>query len=268
MTGREWQGRLRSAVYPLYETMPPGLKAAARAAFAQLAGPMLSKKARWIHHEYAEFARERRREIFLDIAFFANVNRPIEGYYFEFGSYKANTMRLAHDNFRHLFDWHYVAFDSFEGLPEIDEIDKQVIWEKGKLKMTEQDFVKVCTRHGIPRDRLTTVKGFYDTSLTEELKQRLLPRKAAVVYVDCDLYQSTVPVLRFIKDFLQPGTVVVFDDWNCFLADPDRGERRAWREFLAASPELRFEPFVSKGMQASFIFTGGVGEKGTGVKPR
>jgi hypothetical protein len=256
MTPEGWQGRLRTAVYPLYQHMPSRLKASARAAYAHLAGPMLSKRARWIRYEYTRFAYKRRRELFLDIAFFAHVNRPIDGYYFEFGCFTANTMRTAFDSFHHLFDWHYVAFDSFEGLPEIGEIDKQVIWEKGKLKMTEKDFIEICTRHGIPRDRLTTVKGFYDLSLTNELKQRLMPQKAAVVYIDCDLYLSTVPVLRFIKDFLQPGTVIVFDDWNCFLADPNRGERRAWREFLEASPGLHFEPFVSKGMQASFIFTG------------
>jgi hypothetical protein len=39
-------------------------------------------------------------------------------------------------------------------------------------------------------------------------------------------------------------------------------ERRAWREFLAASPELHFEPFVSKGMQASFISTGRATDQG------
>lgn len=86
-------------------------------------------------------------------------------------------------------------------------------------------------RHGIPRDKLITVKGFYSESLDEETKRRLQPGKAAVIYVDCDLYESTVPVLNFIKDFLQKGTIVVFDDWNCFLGDPDRGERRAFREF-------------------------------------
>jgi hypothetical protein len=256
MTRQDWQGRLRTTVYPFYENLAPRWKTAARAVYARLAGPMFSKRAHWLRHEYTRFAKERRREIFLDIAFFVHVNRPVDGYYFEFGSFEANTMRMAFDCFHHLVDWHYVAFDSFEGLPEIGEIDKQVIWEKGKLKMTEQDFLRVCFRHGIPRDRLTTVKGFYDASLTQELKQRLLPRKAAVIYIDCDLYLSTVPVLRFIEDFLQPGTVIVFDDWNCFLADPNRGERRAWREFREASPQLRFEPFVSKGMQVSFIYTG------------
>ena len=105
----------------------------------------------------------------------------------------------------------------------------------------------------MPADRLQTVKGFYADSLTPALAQKLLPRKAAVIYVDCDLYLSTVPILSFVVDFLQVGTIVVFDDWNCFDADPDRGERRAWGEFCAARPELRFEPFVGTGMQMSFV---------------
>jgi hypothetical protein len=101
-----------------------------------------------------------------------------------------------------------------------------------------------------------TVKGFYDASLTPELAQRLLPRKAAVIYVDCDLYLSTIPVLEFIVPFLQPGTVIVFDDWNCFLADPDKGERRAWREFRERHPALRFEDFAQTGMQKAFVHVG------------
>ena len=47
----------------------------------------------------------------------------MEGYYFEFGSHEANTMRMAWDTLRHLFDYTYVAFDSFEGLPEPDDLD-------------------------------------------------------------------------------------------------------------------------------------------------
>ena len=105
----------------------------------------------------------------------------------------------------------------------------------------------------MPRERLVTVKGFYDASLTPQLSERLLPRKAAIIYVDCDLYKSTVPVLKFIVPFLQAGTIVAFDDWNCYLADPGRGQRLAWREFREANPSLHFEPFYSTHMMASFV---------------
>lgn len=74
--------------------------------------------------------------------------------------------------------------------------------------------------------------------------------------MDCDLYLSTVPVLEFVKDLLQKGTVIIFDDWNCFWADPDKGERRAWREFCERYPELGFEELVQTGMQKAFVFTG------------
>lgn len=211
---------------------------------------------RWLDEVYGGFARRSRRDIFLGIARFAQINRPIDGYYFEFGSHGANTMRMAYDAFHHLFDWDYVAFDSFEGLPEISEIDRQPIWEKGKLKTSEADFLDICDRHGIPRHKLHTVKGFYERSLNSDTAQRFAPAKAAVVYVDCDLYESTVPVLRFVRPFLQIGTIIVFDDWNAFHGDPDRGERRAFREFRLAEPGLRFEDFVATAEAKAFICLG------------
>lgn len=213
-------------------------------------------KWKWIKEVYTKFGNEQKKYIFLSIARFCNINRPINGYYFEFGCHEANTMRMAYDYFHYLYDWTYVAFDSFEGLPEIQEIDKQEIWKKGKLKTTEAYFIRVVRRHGIPRKKLITVKGFYDVSLTSELKSGLLPMKAAVIYIDCDLYTSTVPVLGFIKDFLQKGTIIVFDDWNCFYGDPEKGERRAFREFKDKNPGLIFEDFVQTNEAKSFIFLG------------
>lgn len=217
---------------------------------------LLTRKGRWIRRQYWQFGQGQRSLIFMSIARFLHINRPVPGYYFEFGCNEANTVRKAWDHFEHLFDFHYVGFDSFEGLPEIEEIDKQIIWEKGKLAFDESKFIKLATRHGIPKNRLHTVKGFYDQSLTEDLKARFLPTKAAVIYIDCDLYKSTVPVLEWIIDFLQVGTVIVFDDWYCFHGDPERGEQLAWNEFISRHPELRFVKFVKTNEAASFIFVG------------
>jgi hypothetical protein len=211
------------------------------------------KARKWTTNEYMAFAHGNMRYLFLSIARFAHINRPIEGYYLEFGSHEGRTMRLAWRHFQHLFNWDFIAFDSFEGLPEIEDIDKQQIWQKGRLKTGVETFIKIVTKSGMPRERLRTVKGFYDDSLTADLQNELLPRKAAVVYVDCDLYKSTVPVLDFIKPFLQVGTIIVFDDWNCFYGHPERGERLAWKEFLEANQQLRFEPFVSTNEAQSFI---------------
>lgn len=215
----------------------------------------------WMKNVYDKFRESQRRNIFMSIAVFCFHNQPIEGYYLEFGSHTARTMRLAWDAFHALYDFNYVSFDSFEGLPELAEIDRMPIWKKGALKTSEEDFLRIMREHGMPREKLVTVKGFYNDTLTEELKQKMLPTKAAVIYVDCDLYESTATVLRFAKDFLQRGTVIVFDDWFCFYGDPERGERRAFNEFVEQNPNLIFQDYIQTNEAKAFIFLGERGEE-------
>jgi len=213
-------------------------------------------KQRWIEREYNHFRDQSRKSVFLSIAVFCFHNQPLNGWYFEFGSHTARTMRAAWDAFHVLYDWKYAAFDSFEGLPDLEEIDRMPIWLKGALKTSEEDFIRTVVKHGLPREKLVTVKGFYDQSLNEEVKKRFLPERATVLYVDCDLYQSTVPVLEFAKDFFQRGTVLVFDDWFCFHGDSQRGQRRAFAEFRERYPSLRFEQFVHTNEIQTFIYLG------------
>jgi O-methyltransferase len=215
-----------------------------------------ARRTRWIRDVYTRQIHEQRDRIFWSIAHYWHVNRPAPTYYFEFGCYGGNTMRSAFDHFHRLFDLTYVAFDSFEGLPEITEIDQQAIWKKGNLSISEAEFRRVCVKHGMPSASLITIPGFYDRSLNDTTQRRFQPGNAAAIYIDCDLYESTIPVLRFVKPFLQVGTIIVFDDWNCFNADPERGERRAWAEFCQANQELRFEEFLTTGMQKAFVFVG------------
>jgi O-methyltransferase len=239
-----------------FNFLPENLKSNLRESRAKIPWTIVAQQRKWVRDVYFEFGQQQRRSIFLSIARFQHINRPIPGYYFEFGCNEANTMRMAWDSFHHLFDFTYVGFDSFEGLPEITQIDQQDIWAKGKLAFAEKRFVERVVSHGVPAEKLKTVVGFYDRSLTKDLAQNFLPKKAAVIYIDCDLYASTVSVLHWIPPFLQIGTVIVFDDWNCFSADPNRGERRAWNEFLQANKNLRFEPFISTAEAQAFIFVG------------
>lgn len=247
---------MRDLAKKLFNLLPESSKSILREYRAQIPWTIVARQRKWVNETYFEFGQQQRKSIFLSIARFQHINRPIPGYYFEFGCNEANTIRMAWDSFHHLFDLIYVGFDSFEGLPEITEIDRQDIWAKGKLAFSEKKFIDRVVAHGMPAQKLRTVAGFYDTSLTKELAEKLLPKKAAVIYIDCDLYASTVSVLQWIPPFLQIGTVIVFDDWNCFSADPKRGERRAWGEFLQAHANLRFERFVSTAEAQSFIFTG------------
>ncbi len=224
--------------------------------------PDTSASARWVRKSYTPFGVSERERLFLGAARFCHINRPVRGYYFEFGCHSGRTMKMAWNHTRHLFDWSYVAFDSFEGLPEIEEIDRLEVFQKGKLATREKEFISILTKAGMPQERLRTVKGFYDHSLTPELAASLAPQKAALIYIDCDLYASTVPVLEFVKDFLQIGTIIIFDDWFCYYGRPDRGEQLAFREFRERHPNLEFVPFMQTCEAQSFIYVGQRGAVG------
>ena len=70
---------------------------------------------KWMREEYVNFHHQERNYIFLSIAKFCHINRPMERYYFEFGCHSANSMKMAWKHTRYLFNWTYVAFDTFKG---------------------------------------------------------------------------------------------------------------------------------------------------------
>src|SRR4051794_7070788 len=114
------------------------------------------------HESFRDLQRE---HLFFSIARFSSLNALTDGYYLEFGCHKARTMRLAWEHTGTIFDWTYIGFDSFAGLPEISGIDRAAGWKQGALCTSEEDFRTLVADGGMPAERLRTVKGFYDKSL-------------------------------------------------------------------------------------------------------
>ncbi len=111
------------------------------------------------------------------------------------------------------------------------------------MAMSEPDFIARCVAHGIPRDRFSTVKGFYADSLPVQQ----MPDRVSFAYVDCDLYSSTTEVLRFLEPRIQHGTIVAFDDYYCYSPHGPSGERLAAAEFFDDNPDWQLLPYVQYG---------------------
>ena len=170
----------------------------------------------------------------------------LEGDYLEFGCYSGASFRFAHKYSRlEGLKMHLYAFDSFEGLPEPRGIDVAPQWKQGLLKQNIKEFENRLKAAGMRKSEYTLVPGYYSESLTEETQKKLKIEKAALVFVDCDLYESTVPVLNFVLPFLQTGTILALDDFYLFNGDPDRGEQLALREFLQQNPEIELQEYLN-----------------------
>ncbi len=170
------------------------------------------------------------------------------GDYLEFGVYEGSTLTCAYHSAqrKHLKNMRLYAFDSFEGLPELVGIDSTDYgFSKGDFACSEGKFRERIKRLGVDPNKVIITKGWYDDTLNDNTKVRLNIKSAAVIWVDCDLYQSTVSVLDFIADYVVDGTVIVFDDWFLFRGSPDRGEQRAFREWLRKHYEIEAIPYLN-----------------------
>lgn len=142
----------------------------------------------------------------------------------------------------------FFGFDSFMGLPPLTGPDAESReFKAGDYAGSFDEVVSNLNDFGVNWERTHLIKGWFDdlSETAAHLTTKMGP--AALVLVDCDLYESTVPVLRFVRDRLQPGTVVMFDDWNCFDRSDDKGQRRAFREFLDENPSWNAVPLLSFG---------------------
>jgi len=142
----------------------------------------------------------------------------VSGHFLEFGVFSGGTIRqvakLRPDVTVH-------GFDSFEGLPQA--------W--GGFSLGNKAF----SRDGkLPRVPANVVlhKGWFSETVPAWLAAVSGP--IAFIHVDCDLYSSTVDIFNLLGTRLQPGTVIVFDEYFNYPGW-ERHEFRAWHEFVDAA---------------------------------
>ena len=67
----------------------------------------------------------------------------------------------------------FLAFDSFEGLPPTEGKEKPEEWVEGAYSCSEAQLKRNLEADGVDLKDVTTVRGFYDKTLTPETKQQL-----------------------------------------------------------------------------------------------
>lgn len=159
----------------------------------------------------------------------------IKGDYHEFGCHRARTFRMALTEAKrqNLSSMRFWAYDSFEGLPKVTSNPTAEIWKEGALTTSERLFMKQIEDHGIWKEKVKTIKGFYNNTLKDpKTLERLSESKISLVCVDCDLYESAKDVFLFIEPLLQEGSVIYLDDiFVGYKGNPTAGVAKAFLEF-------------------------------------
>ena len=182
------------------------------------------------------------------------VGAEIGGDYLEFGVFEGRTFGYAYKIMAPLFsDMRFVAFDSFQGLPEPSGIDADRAYSssftKGQFQCDKDRFLQNLMKDNplIDLSRVLTVEGWFNESLSEDNSALSEVKTVSAAWIDCDLYESTIPILDFLTTRLIVGSVILFDDWRCFRNLENYGEQRACQEWLIRNPQIKLNPFVDFG---------------------
>jgi hypothetical protein len=156
------------------------------------------------------FRRPNRESVYQTLS--KNIVEPVT--YLEFGVFDGTSMRRWSKLLQNP-ETTFSGFDSFEGLPEKWRMaaDKETFNLKGNIPQFDDKRVKLF-------------QGWFTDTLPDYLKN-FQPKGTLVLHLDADLYISTIFVLNQLRPFLQPGTILLFDEFF----DHDH-ELRALEEFL------------------------------------
>jgi O-methyltransferase len=135
----------------------------------------------------------------------------------EFGSFQGNSavlIRLIMDSFES--NNKFYAFDSFEGLTAFSDKDIQLTNRKpnrlakptlGWLKSHQNVLLRNFKRYKLKPPEV--IDG-----LVEQTVPSKLPDKICFAHLDLDLYNPSLHVLNCLEGRLQPGGVILMDDYD------------------------------------------------------
>jgi hypothetical protein len=202
----------------------------------------------------------------------------VSGDYLEFGVFAGNSFIQAYHTIKTAFkqqqlvgggrseqdakeiadvwgNMRYFAFDSFEGLPELEGADKMTRdFAAGKYSYAEGAFRHNLQSAGVPLDKVVITPGWFEQTCTPDTIRKNQMAKASIIHVDCDLYSSTRTVLDFVAPIMADGAIIIFDDWYCYRGNPGLGEQRAFNEWKQSLPDWIFTEYQKEGpCRNSFI---------------
>jgi O-methyltransferase len=192
------------------------------------------------------------RQSMLHVAWGHVFNNHLRGDYWEFGVYRGDSLVLSYSELNKFIRWNknqttsdeawrrkladdyltyrpkFIGFDTFESMP--DNSEGNPLYASNTFQTT-LPLVQKRTIGVIPEKDLFLVKGDFTKSI--ELPKSIdKSAKIAILNIDSDLYISAKSALDIAREYLQVGTVILFDEFHGYSADNLQGERLALTEFI------------------------------------
>ena len=195
-------------------------------------------------------------------------NNNLHGFYIELGVYKGGSAIESLKNFKQFKIWfnqqkksdelwrrevanssslnkiiNFHFLDTFKGMPANNE--NNISFAEGNFISNFKDVKKNIEKYSNKDTNCHFYKGLF-SDCKNDVKKNIGSEKVAIANIDCDLESSTVDALNIVDAHLQIGSIILFDDYNCYNSNNAFGQRKAFKDFNKKSNFI-FEKFFSYG---------------------
>jgi O-methyltransferase len=179
-------------------------------------------------------------------AMFMNYHDNTFGDYLEFGVFTGSSFNFAmkinkkmEGIFNRKIETEFVGFDSFDGFGDIKPIDINPTFKSDFFKINKKKVFKNIKKNS-KNQKFRLIEGFYNQTLENKNTQDYGIDKSRIIMIDCDLKESTTLALNFSKPSLQEGTIIIFDDFNFYKGNTNKGEYGAFEDFKKRNLNIKF----------------------------
>lgn len=170
------------------------------------------------------------------------VSARVPGDFVECGVWKGGSAMAAAVRFSQLGDQRQLwLYDTFEGMPEPDDIDVNRFGISGRhvyeahkqkgeswLDASSEEVRENLRSTGYPLDSVRLVKG-----LVEDTVPSQAPDAISILRLDTDLYSSTAHELKHLVPRVSPGGILIIDDYGSWA-----GSRKAVDEYFSGNKSV------------------------------
>ena len=121
------------------------------------------------------------------------------------------------------------------------------------------ELFSLAESYKMPLNRLKVHKGWFKETCDLSFHKNKPLNKAAIIWLDCDLYSSASDCFKLISHIIQDGTIIIIDDWFSHKGSPLHGVQKAfyeWKSNIEVSKQFVITEFNKEGWKRnSFIIS-------------
>ena len=193
----------------------------------------------------------------LRLVFWHQALDEVPGAYVEFGVASGNSMRSAEIAERKTLskslgikriERQLYGFDTFSGFSSSFSGDDHRVWSGDSFSVDLDKVKKRFKNCGgrvkfVKADAQSLGKNYHNEKISDYVDDNFI----AIALFDMDLSEPTYVALEFIKEKLNHGSIIIFDEYNGFKSDENLGEFRALHKFLDNNKQFSVRLYLRYG---------------------